>query len=118
MSTTASKVPGTPNSSKRKSAAPESSAPESPAKTKTSKGAKAKKHGAKIQELVRDRFTFPAEDYARLGSLKQRILLAGRKVKKSEILRAGLISLSTLDDAELLRPVEGIESSRADEQTN
>ena len=59
-------------------------------------------------KLVRDSFTFPAADYARIGILKQRALKAGHEVKKSELLRAGLIALCALSDATLLKALSAI----------
>lgn len=64
---------------------------------------------AKKPKLVRDSFTFPETDYARIGALKQRALRAGREAKKSELLRAGLAVLSGLSDAALLQALDGID---------
>ena len=41
-------------------------------------------------------------------TLKQRALSAGRDVKKTEVLRAGLALLSSLSDADLLSALDGI----------
>ena len=51
--------------------------------------------------LVRDSFNFPEAEYAHLVELKQRLMAEGVDVKKSELLRAGLVLLSSLDDATL-----------------
>jgi len=48
--------------------------------------------------LVRDCFTFPEAEYAHLVGLKKRLLADGIGVKKSELLRAGLALLASLDD--------------------
>ena len=82
--------------------------------TKTKPGTQAKevkekKHTDKKAKLIRDSFTFPAADYARIGALKQRALKAGHEVKKSELLRAGLIVLSVLSDTALLQALGGID---------
>lgn len=63
----------------------------------------------KKPKLVRDGFTMPEADYALLGTLKKRALAAGREVKKSELLRAGLRALAALPDAPFLAAVEGVE---------
>ena len=55
-------------------------------KTKDSSAAKAKK-----VKLVRDSFCMPKEEYAQIELLKQRLLALGKAVKKSELLRAGVI---------------------------
>ena len=55
----------------------------------------------KKETLVRDRFTFPEVEYAQLARLKKRLSEQEVSVKKSELVRAGLMLLSTLDDDEL-----------------
>ena len=52
-------------------------------------------------ERVREKFTLLADEYARLAALKQRLAAQGASVKKSELLRAGLLLLAELDDSEL-----------------
>ncbi|MDP2155227.1 MAG: hypothetical protein Q8J61_04445 [Sulfuricella sp.] len=59
--------------------------------------------------MVRDSFTMPENDYAQLAELKKKCLQAGVHVKKSELLRAGLLSLSKLPDAALIKAVERVE---------
>lgn len=71
---------------------------------KPAKGDKAKKI-----KMVRDSFTMPENDYTQLAELKKKCLLAGVHVKKSELLRAGLLSLSKLPDAALLKAVAQVE---------
>lgn len=69
----------------------------------------ANKPAPKKPKLVRDSFTFPKTDYALIATLKQRMLQAGREIKKSEILRAGLAVLSGLSDQDVLQVREGVE---------
>ncbi|MFZ4538983.1 hypothetical protein [Propionivibrio sp.] len=73
------------------------------------KKAKATKHAGKKAKLVRDSFTFPAADYALIGVLKQRALKVGFEIKKSELMRAGLLVLSALSDATLIKALGGID---------
>lgn len=54
-------------------------------------------------KVVRDSFTMPSDEYAMLGMLKQRSLAAAHHAKKSELLRAGIKLLASLDDAALVR---------------
>jgi hypothetical protein len=54
-------------------------------------------------ELVRDRYAMPKQDYELLALLKKRAKTAGRPVKKSELLRAGLHALRDSGTAELKR---------------
>lgn len=44
--------------------------------------------------LVRDSFTMPEDEYAILGATKKACLKAGIEVKKSQLLRIGLLLLS------------------------
>ncbi len=52
---------------------------------------------AKKPKLVRDSFTMPEDEYRQIAALKKR--MAG--VKKSELLRAGIALLASLNDAQL-----------------
>ena len=58
--------------------------------------------GAEKQKLVRDSFTIPKDEYEILAALKARMLVLGRAIKKSELIRAGIAALSATGDAELL----------------
>jgi translation initiation factor 1 (eIF-1/SUI1) len=59
----------------------------------------------KKDKLVRDSFTMPATEYALLSELKKRCLTNGVAVKKSEVLRAALASLSAASDASVLKAI-------------
>jgi hypothetical protein len=50
----------------------------------------------------------PETDYANLIALKKKCMSAGVKIKKSELIRAGLLSLVKLSDAALLKEVAKI----------
>lgn len=52
-------------------------------------------------KMERDSFTMPKDEYAQIAALKKRLESAGKAVKKSELLRAGLKLLSALDDTKL-----------------
>lgn len=60
-------------------------------------------------KLIRDSYAMPEAEYAQIAQLKQRLLGLGESVKKSELLRAGLAQLATLDDAALLAAMAGVE---------
>lgn len=80
---------------------------------KASKLAKAEKppkaeKPAKIK-LVRDSFTMPEADYAKLALLKERCLEAGVVARKSELLRLGLQVLAQLPSSDLARQIETLE---------
>jgi len=73
---------------------------------------KEKKSSDKVEikvKVIRDSFTMPQNDYAKLGELKQLCLKAGLQVKKSELLRAGLNELSKLSSAQLKKAISQIE---------
>jgi hypothetical protein len=61
-------------------------------------------------KVVRDSFTMPLADYALIGELKRRCLALGMAMKKSELLRAGLVALNRLPDAALFQVAAAVES--------
>lgn len=77
------------------------------------KGVKSKKQAPKKPKLVRDSFTIPENDYALFAALKQRSLVTGTEVKKSELVRAGLAMLAKLADAEFVQAIGQIERIKA-----
>ena len=77
-----------------------------PAAAPEAKKAKAPKK----EKVVRDSFTMPKSDYDRIASLKQRCLDAGVPVKKSELLRAGLMMLESAAPQRLLAAVSSLET--------
>lgn len=79
------------------------------APAKPVKESKARKLVPKKAKLVRDSFTFPADDYALLAELKQRALKAGHEIKKSELLRAGLLALAAMNEQDLVTALAGVE---------
>jgi hypothetical protein len=87
--TSAAKKTAAKAASKAKSSAPTAAKPQEAAKVKKPK-------------LVRDSFTFPKDEYQAIASLKQKALSLQHSAKKSEILRAGLKLLSSLNDKAFL----------------
>lgn len=59
-------------------------------------------------KLVRDSFTMPKSEYAAIDVLKARAARLGRPSKKSEMLRAGVMALSAMPDAQLLGLLAGL----------
>ena len=93
--------------------APKAKAPVAAAKVVTAKGKKPAKKPDKKQKkekVIRDSFTMPAVDYERIAKLKKKCLALGVGVKRSELLRAGLIALESLPDTDLVRTVGKVES--------
>ena len=63
---------------------------------------------AKKTKLVRDSFTIPKAEYAAIDGLKNRAVALGTSVKKSELLRAGLMALQALNDAAYKRALAAV----------
>jgi hypothetical protein len=83
----------------------------SPVKTEpVSVAAEQKPKRVKKEKVVRDSFTMPKTDYEKLGELKQKCLSAGVAVKKSELLRAGLLLLEAAPLAQLLDAIAAVET--------
>ncbi len=57
------------------------------------------KSSPKKPKLVRDSFTIPKAEFVAIDALKTRAISLGTSVKKSELLRAGLMVLQGLSDA-------------------
>lgn len=62
----------------------------------------------KKPKLVRDSFCMPKGEYAAIDALKARALGMSINVKKSELLRAGLIALQALGDPALKRVLSSV----------
>ncbi|UJP04558.1 MAG: hypothetical protein LZF61_06670 [Nitrosomonas sp.] len=60
-------------------------------------------------KMIRDSYTMPESDHAKLTELKKKCLESGIHVKKSELLRAGLLRLSKLNKPALLRAIAQVE---------
>jgi hypothetical protein len=69
-----------------------------------------KKELEKKEKVVRDSFTMPKSDYAKIAALKQKCLDAGVSVKKSEVLRAGLLLLEGTTLENLLAAISAVET--------
>lgn len=66
-------------------------------------------------KVVRDSFTIPKSEYAAIADMKKRAMAAGKEVKKSELLRAGLMLLATASDsvfAKALAQVPALKTGR------
>lgn len=59
------------------------------------------KTNPKKVKLVRDSFSLPKAEYASIDALKKRAMTMGVSVKKSELLRAGLMWLNGASDSAL-----------------
>jgi hypothetical protein len=64
----------------------------------------------KKPKVVRDSFTMPKNEYEQIEALKKLCLGVGVAAKKSELLRAGLIALSTLSTAQLKTAIQALDN--------
>jgi hypothetical protein len=78
--------------------------------TPTGVAAEEKAKRVKKEKVVRDSFTMPKSDYEKIATLKQKCLDAGVSVKKSELLRAGLILLEAASAKRLLAAISDVET--------
>jgi hypothetical protein len=60
-------------------------------------------------KVVRDSFTMPQTDYDLITLLKKRSLQSGFETNKSEILRAGLLSLNQMTEKDFLEKIQTVE---------
>jgi hypothetical protein len=97
-------------------ATPESKTPASTGRKRLSKAfaRPLDKKATKIR-LVRDRFTIPESEYEQLAQLKKRLSTLGFAIKKSELLRAGLLQLVAMDDAKLKAATAKLSVARIDD---
>ncbi|MGU7780822.1 hypothetical protein [Burkholderia sp. PU8-34] len=85
-------------------------AAKAPAKAAAESTPETKEKRPKKPKVVRDSFTMPKEDYDKIQALKRKCLDAGVAVKKSELLRAGLIMLEAAATTRLLAAVAAVET--------
>ena len=105
----ASKAPTQRKTAAKKAPAAKATVAEAPkASGQENKSKKDKTAGGKMK-VVRDSFTMPQSDYAKIGEFKQLCLKNGLHVKKSELLRAGLHALGKLSAAQLKTALSGLE---------
>ena len=89
--------------------APRKSAVKAPVKVKADTTAQpAAETKLKKPKLIRDSFTFPKDEYQAIAGLKQKALGLKHSAKKSEILRAGLKLLSSLNDKAFLAALTNV----------
>jgi hypothetical protein len=114
IAVTASKA--IPAAKKITPAAPESKAPASAGRKRLSKAFPRpldRKPGK--ERLVRDRFTIPEAEYEQLAQLKKRLSALGFSIRKSELVRAGLLQLAAMDDAKLKAATAKLSTARIDD---
>lgn len=78
-------------------------------KDKSRKEKSRKQENLERTKVIRDSFTMPESDYAKIKALKSRYLQSGVNVKKGELLRAGLHALEQMDEQALLEILDNVE---------
>lgn len=81
---------------------------QAPATTKVNPTAQSVIKKSKKPKLVRDSFTMPKDEYLMLQKLKERAISQGTAVKKGELLRAGLLALTTMSESAFLATLAAI----------
>ena len=79
-------------------------------RARTDRGGKQTAKKGKTGKVIRDSFTMPVGDYELLGVLKKRCIGLGVAIKKSELLRAGLVVLERLPGDSLAKVIAAVES--------
>ena len=74
----------------------------------TSKQTEVKLLKAKKPRLVRDSFTIPKLEYLKLEDLKHRSVKLGNSIKKSELIRAGIMALAAMSDVNFLKATKAV----------
>lgn len=103
------KTPAAQKTAPKTAIKPTSTKPASPPASKTvavkkiekTKAVKVEKEKTPKIKMERDSFTMPKNEYAQFHVLKERLNKLGQPVKKSELLRAGIMLLSAMTDTAL-----------------
>jgi hypothetical protein len=114
----ASAEAATKSATAKKKAAPKPSAKPATTKPAPAVTTDAKTKRVKKEKVVRDSFTMPKSDYAKLASLKQKCQANGLRVRKSELLRAALTMLDAASDKALVGAIEALETVKTGRPAN
>jgi hypothetical protein len=77
-----------------------------------------KSKNGKHDAVIRDSFPFSEQDYFKLSELKKTCTTAGIKVKKGELLRAGLHLLEKLSLADLKKAIAQVEKVKSNRENS
>ncbi len=104
----ASATPATPATAPKAAAKAPVKAEPKTANALSSKQTEVKLLKAKKPKLVRDSFTIPKLEYLKLEELKHRSVKLGNSIKKSELIRAGILALAAMSDASFLKVTKAV----------
>ncbi|SAK52897.1 hypothetical protein [Caballeronia ptereochthonis] len=113
---TKAKASATAKAPAAKAPAVEATAAKDAVKSPAKPDAKTKR--VKKEKVVRDSFTMPKSDYAKIATLKQKCLNNGVRVKKSELLRAALSLLDAAPDKRLIAAIKALETVKTGRPAN
>ncbi len=105
---TASQRPAMPAAAPAKPAPVKTGTVKAASKVTAPVKAEKKKDKPEKVKVVRDSFTIPKTEYAQIADLKKRAMGLGQEVKKSELIRAGLLMLTVQNDTSLLKALAAV----------
>ncbi len=81
-----------------------------PASGKPNAKAQAPQDAGKDKKLkvIRDSFTIPKNEFTQIGDMKKRAMALGLDVKKSELIRSGLMALSGMTDTSFKKALANV----------
>lgn len=85
---------------------------------KASSKTQAKPKRVKKEKVVRDSFTMPKSDYAKIAALKEKCQKGGVRVKKSELLRAAIAMLDAAPEKKLIAAIKALETVKTGRPSN
>ncbi|SAK66233.1 hypothetical protein AWB82_03697 [Caballeronia glebae] len=94
----------------------EAAAATKPVETQPKASARTKR--VKKEKVVRDSFTMPKSDYAKIAKLKDKCQKSGLRVKKSELLRAALAMLDAAPEKRLVEAIKALETVKTGRPPN
>jgi hypothetical protein len=97
-----------PAQAKAKPVAPTVAPVEMKTAAKKPAAAPAKPLKDKKVKVVRDSFTIPKSELLQIGESKKRALALGVEIKKSELIRAGLQALTSMNDAAFKKALSNV----------
>ncbi|MDR5779083.1 hypothetical protein QCE63_06520 [Caballeronia sp. LZ065] len=72
----------------------------------------------KKEKVVRDSFTMPKSEYAKIAALKEKCQKSGVRVKKSELLRAAIAMLEAAPEKRLIAAIKALETVKTGRPSN
>lgn len=106
----------TPAATPKQTPAVEADTKQNAVKASTKTQAKPKR--VKKEKVVRDSFTMPKSDYAKIAALKDKCQKGGVRVKKSELLRAAIAMLDAAPEKKLIAAIKALETVKTGRPSN